>query len=634
MVLIETRQISQHGAAQLRLMATTDLHMHLTGFDYAAGQIEPSFGLSRVATLIEKARAEVKHGLCLLMDNGDALQGGPMGEIAMQRGDRRHPLMRAFAHLGYDAIGLGNHDFDFGLEALSRTVRDAPCPVICSNMSSLHGSAAPPCLAQEAILARDICLPRDGETRPLKIGVLSFLPPQTMIWNAHFLAGHVEISDIVETARIRVAALRHRGCDLVIVLAHSGVGDTDAEAGMENALIPLSQINGINAIVGGHTHVHFPGSCHSGVTGVDSNAGKIHGAPVIMPGSAGSHLGVIDLFVDLDDTGQWQVSDATCELRPVVTRDATGRVTATIAESQPLTDELAEDHAETIASLERPAGKSDRPLHSYFTFIARDQSLAVVAAAQAAAVRPHLDASWARDLPLLSAASPGKFGARAGPTSFTDVPAGPLLHRHLTDLQIFPNKLRVVLVTGAQILDWLEMSASLFRRIRPGSQGDPLLNPDVPGHEFDVLHGLSYEFDLSIDARFNPDGRLKSRDNHRVMNATHIGQPVGPDQLFVVAVNNFRANGGGHFAALRNAQPVAIPPISIREALRDYLSGTYPRDPLENMPQPWRFRPMPGTCVSILTGPGARAHLDEIADRDYKVLGLDEQGFLRLCVAL
>ncbi|MEX0339131.1 MAG: 5'-nucleotidase C-terminal domain-containing protein, partial [Arenibacterium sp.] len=296
--------------------------------------------------------------------------------------------------------------------------------------------------------------------------------------------------------------------------------------------------------------------------------------------------------------------------------------------------ELANDHAETLASLERPAGKSDRPLHSYFTFIARDRSLAVVAAAQAAAVRPHLDTSWAKDLPLLSAVSPGKFGARAGPTSFTDVPAGPLLHRHLVDLQIFPNKLRVVLVTGAQIRDWLEMSASLFRRIKPCSDGDALLNPDVPGHEFDVLHVLTYEFALSQEARFFPDGRLRSRDNHRVMNVLHNGEPVGPDQLFVVAVNNFRANGGGHFAALRNAQPVTIPPISIREALRDYLSGTYPRDPVENMPQPWRFRPMPGTSVSILTGPGARDHLDEIADQEYSVLGIDEQGFLRLRVEL
>ena len=626
------RNIPPGVRARLRLLATTDLHMHLTGHDYYADRPNPSVGLTRTASLIARARDEAARdgALTLLFDNGDMLQGTPLGDLVADRADRPHPLMRAFGHLRYDAVGLGNHDFNFGLKTLAAVLRQAPCPVLCSNMRRTGGN--PPGFQPCAILDR-IVRTGDGEW-PVRIGVLSFLPPQTMTWDAHLLRDQVEVDDICASARRWLPDLQRAGCDLIVALAHTGLSHESARAGMENAVIPLAALGGIDAIVAGHTHLHLPGPDHAGMEHVDAGNGAVHGRPVVMPGSAGSHLGVIDLELQATPLGNWQVAGFECALRPIARRDARGRARALVPEDPGLVALLAEDHGETRALMGHPVGFSDRPMHSYFTLIGQDRALALVGAAQAAALRPLLADTDAADLPLLSAAAPGKYGGRAGPEHFTDVPAGPLSLRHVADLHVFPNELRALVVTGAQLFDWLEMSAGIFHHIAPGSSGAQLIDANMPGHDFDVLFGLTYEIDLSVPARFHANGRLRSPASRRVGHVCFDEIPVTPDQRFVVALNSHRAGGGGNVAALAQAQPVPLPPMTIRAALRKYLDPGQPVDPLALAPSPWRFAPMPGASVTALTGPGAKAHLAELSDRAITADGLDECGFLRLNVPL
>jgi 2',3'-cyclic-nucleotide 2'-phosphodiesterase/3'-nucleotidase len=470
--------------------------------------------------------------------------------------------------------------------------------------------------------------------RALRIGLLSFLPPQTVDWDAHLLAGRVETDDIVDSAREWVPRLRDVGCDIVVVLAHCGIGAAQAEDRMENALIPLAALPGIDAIIAGHTHRRIPGPDHDSRAGFDADQGRIHGVPVVMPAASGSCLGVIDLDLAQDGHGHWAVAGASAALRAIAERDAAGHLRAVAAEDPALVALLEQDHRDTVAMMAQPVGHSGEAMHSYFTFFAPDRSLAVVAAAQAAAVRPHLAGTYAADLPLLSAVAPGKFGARAGPDFFTDVPAGPLALRHLADLQIFPNDLTAVLVTGAQLGDWLEMSASLFQQIAPGADEAMLLDPEIPGHEFDVIYGLRYRIDLSRAPRFFPDGSLRSPQNRRTLAVRWNDTPIHDDQLFVVAVNSFRASGGGHFESLRGVQQIPLPRSTVRDALRSYVSGEAGPDPLERAHQPWAFQPMPGTRVCVKTGPGAAKHLSELAERGVEPRGIDRDGFLRLSVPL
>lgn len=601
--------------ARLRLMATTDLHAHLIAYDYYADKTDTPLGLTRVATLIQQARTEAQaEGIAtLLMDNGDGFQGAPLGESILHGQSQRHPLMTAFTELQYDAIGLGNHDFNYGLPALGRLLKDAPCPALCSNMSAIEPGLELPFKASAIIEKK---MPDVADAPPLRVGVLSVLPPQTVIWDAYFLEGRVVVQDMVHAARDTARALRERGCDLVIALAHTGLGDQDAVLNMENALYPLSALEEIDALVAGHTHLALPDAQHQFAN------------PVVMPGAFGSHLGLIDMSLRWDGA-RWSLQDTHSSLRAVAPSDA-----PLVAEDQELRAALLDDHVEACARLNQPVGQITSPLHSFFTFFSHDRSLALSAYAQAAAVRAYVQGTPAENLPLLSAAAPGKFGARAGPSFYTDVPAGPVTMRHVTDLQIFPNRLRAVEVSGTELLDWLEMSAGIFNRVAPGSQDQPLVNDQRAGHNYDVMFGVEYEIDLTQPARFNSTGTLVNPTAKRIRNLRWDGAPVRPEQRFLVAVNSYRASGGGHFNMVRYAPQLSLPPVRLRDVIRDYIAGHLRHDPLEDAPTPWQFSPIENAEVIALTGPAAAAHLDELPSERLSLLPVDTNGFLGLRLQL
>ncbi|WP_425043143.1 bifunctional 2',3'-cyclic-nucleotide 2'-phosphodiesterase/3'-nucleotidase [Primorskyibacter sp. S87] len=615
-------------SAALRILGTSDLHMHLESYDYYSGLEDAGVGLVRTGQLIRTARAEAESQDCsvLLIDNGDCLQGTPLGDFAATETSVNHPAMACFAALGYDAIGLGNHDFDIGLPELERVLSQSPCPVLCSNLD-FHGKG--PDVAPHLVLDRDVIC-TDGSTRNLRIGMFSLLPPQTTKWEAHVLSGCVDALDIVDCARSQVEKLKARGCDVVVLLAHTGFGARKHVPGQENALYPLCHLDGIDAIIAGHTHQIFPDPDQKGL----ESSGRINGIPVAMPGTAGSHLAVIDLKLLWCSEAGWQVAESTSYLKAIARRCVRGK-------SEPLT-EIAEDlrqlisgsHQETVRQLQTPVGETSMPLHSYFSFFAPDRSLALVAAAQAAAVRANLTDPALKAMPIVSAVSPGKFGGRAGPHHYTDIPSGQVNLRQVADLYVFPNELRAVVLTGAKIRDWLEMSAAQFRQVAKGSHRTPLKNTDFPGHNFDVLHGLTYEIDLSRPATFDCDGRRKTTNTKRIRNLCLNGAPLADDEVLIVTTNNYRTNGGGNFLALDDARCIDLPSARIRDILCQYLAGQLPHDPIADQPAPWRFTRMPGTDVTAQTGPEARRHVRELMARGATDLGLTENGFLMLAIPL
>ena len=599
-------------------MATTDLHMNLLGYDYYRDQADPSVGLSHTASLIAGARDEAARlgAVTLLLDNGDSMQGTPLGE--QPDAFSLHPLMKAFQVLNYDAIGLGNHDFNFGVDTLEHILKGAPCPVICSNMKAASPETQLPFVAS-AILERQMLDHPDAP--PVRIGLLSVLPEQTVQWDAHLLQDRVQMMNIVQSARTTSGALRAAGCDVIIALAHTGLGQETDPDNSENALQHLVQIDDIDALIGGHTHLRLP------------DPATPFSKPVVMPGAFGSHLGVIDLQLKHGDNC-WKLTGWDCGLRPISQRTTTGDLAPIVNEDTTLVSALAEDHAATVERINTPVGQIEHSLHSYFTFFAPDRALALVACAQAAELREQLKDTSASELPLLSAVSPCKFGARTGPGHFTDVPAGPLSRRHVADLHIFPNYLNAVIMSGAAVVQWLEMSAGMFNQITPGTDSTPLVDLDRAGHNFDVLHGLDYQIDLSVPARFHASGKLADPQAHRIRDPLWNGKPIDPDQQFVVAVNSHRAAGGGNFLMVQQATQIPLPRCSIQDIVYDYLNGTLPTDPLAAASPPWRLAPMSGTHALVYTGPAARRYLDELSHLDLAPPQPTPDGFLQLKIPL
>ncbi|WP_255415470.1 bifunctional 2',3'-cyclic-nucleotide 2'-phosphodiesterase/3'-nucleotidase [Ruegeria sp. Alg231-54] len=608
---------------QIRILATTDLHMNLRSFDYYSDTPEPTIGLTRTASLIREARTEAQAdgSTVLLFDNGDSLQGTPVGELAAEQADKPHALMQAFGALEYDAIGLGNHDFGFGQDILDSILSQAPCPVVCSNV---YRPGANEVWQDQAVLTRRVEVA--GHQASLTVGVFSVVPPQTRNWESHRLGDDVRIDDILTCARTKVSELRSHGCDVIIALAHTGLGSADPAPDLENAIIPLAAIEGIDAIIAGHTHLTLPGKSHAGLEHVDATGGMVHGTPVVMPGSAGSHLGLIDLTLTATTEKGWAVAAHRVELRPVSGADPA-------PEDPSLVALFSDVHSATRKRAEEPIGHTDQHLHSYFSFCAKDRGLAMVAAAQASAVRQNLKGTAHEVTPLLSAVAPSKFGGRAGPRFYSDIPAGVMRMRHVADLNIFPNELRAVVVSGEHVRDWLEMSAGVFNQVKPGAQTE-LVNPDRAGHNFDVLFGLSYVIDLSVPPRFDADGHLVNPACRRISDLRFQGHAVTAEQRFVVALNNYRASGGGHFPFIRDAEIINVPALPIQHALKDYLTGALPTESLEQGLCPFRFAPMPGSSVLLKTGQQAQRHLADITEFSPTLAGTNAEGFLRIQLSL
>lgn len=603
----------------LRLLATTDMHMKVLSYNYFADRPCDRGGLARTASLIAQRRAETPN--CLLLDNGDFLQGTPMGDLAasaLETTPRKpHPAIAAMNAMGYDAAALGNHDFNFGLSFLRTVAARASFPFLAANLHLRRGPGFP-----SHVILRRLVTDWQGRKVPLAIGVIGFVPPQTADWDRD-LSDQMRCDDIVDTARRLVPRIRADGAQIVVALAHSGIGSLSAQPGMENAATALAAVPGIDTVVAGHTHEVFPGPDIAAAPGIDPVAGTLAGKPAVMAGFGGSHLGVIDLRLRPDGIGGWFVSDFSSRAEPV---DPSLPSDAGVARP------VMGAHRETLRRLRRRVGRSETPLNSYFAVIGEDPGLRLVNMAQRWHVRQRLkNTPWAA-LPVLSGSAPFRAGGRGGPQNYTDVPPGPLSLRNLADLYFFPNRICAIRLTGGELADWLERSASMFRQLRPGEVDSPLIDPAFPCYNFDVVDGVTWQIDLSQPARFTPAGRLLHPDAQRIRELRWQGRRVRPADQFVLATNSYRLATCGLFSPLVSGNEVALKGEELtRDILRHYVRRR--RRIAIDAPPHWDFAPMPGTSVLFDTGAGGLPHLERIAARRaarMEYAGQDERGFTRL----
>ncbi|MEH0073516.1 bifunctional 2',3'-cyclic-nucleotide 2'-phosphodiesterase/3'-nucleotidase [Pannonibacter sp. Pt2] len=626
---------AQEGTAHLRLMETTDLHVHVFPYDYYADKPVDTAGLARTASLIRAIRNEAANSV--LVDNGDFLQGNPMGDyIAYERGMKAgdlHPVIQGMNVLDYDAATLGNHEFNYGLEFLDKVLAGANFPVVCANLAKGQLSAGPrsdTTLLKPYVIVDKTIRDGSGKDYPIRIGFIGFVPPQVMNWDRKHLEGSVNARDIVETAKAFVPEMREQGCDLVIALSHSGISAETYAGGMENASLHLAAVEGIDAIFTGHQHLVFPGTAFDGLEGVDTAKGTLFGKPAAMGGFWGSHLGVIDLMLARDGNS-WRITGFSTEARPIYTKE--GRtVTPTVDSQQDVLDAVKAEHEATLAYVRRPVGKTDAPLHSYFALVADDPSVQIVSQAQIWYITEMLKGTEWENLPVLSAAAPFKAGGRGGPEYYTDVPVGDVAIKNVADLYLYPNTVQAVAITGKDVKEWLERSVGIFRQITPGAKDEMLIEPTFPSYNFDIIDGVTYQVDLSQPSKYGEKGEVLNAEANRIVNLAYNGAPVDPEQKFVVVTNNYRASGGGSFPGINDSVVIFAGPDTNRDALVRYIveKGTISPSADAN----WTFKPMPGTTVLFDTGPGGKAHAASVKGVKIEPAGDGADGFARYRITL
>ncbi len=361
---------------QLRIIETTDIHTNVMDYDYYKDKPSQQIGLTRAATLVKQAQAEVTNSV--LVDNGDLIQGSPMGDYMAAKGIKAgevHPVYKAMNQLHYDVGNIGNHEFNYGLEFLAETINDANFPYINANVFEQKTGKHyfKPYLIKEHSF-KDV----NGAEHTIKVGYIGFVPPQIMVWDKKNLEGKVFAKDIRETAEALVPQMKKEGADVIVAIPHSGVSSDPYKIGAENSVYYLSQVEGIDAIAFGHSHAVFPGKGFDHIQGVDNQKGTINGVAAVMPGRWGSHVGIIDLELQQKE-GKWSVVKGQTQARPIF--DKASQKPLVDADSA-IVDALAADHKGTRDFVNQPIGKANDVMYSFLALVQDDPTVQIVNLAQ------------------------------------------------------------------------------------------------------------------------------------------------------------------------------------------------------------------------------------------------------------
>ncbi|ENJ2787507.1 2',3'-cyclic-nucleotide 2'-phosphodiesterase [Vibrio parahaemolyticus] len=524
---------------KLRIIETTDIHTNVMDYDYYKDQPSQQIGLSRAATLVKQAKSEVENSV--LVDNGDLIQGSPMGDYMAAKGIQAgevHPVYKAMNQLHYDVGNIGNHEFNYGLDFLQKTLAGANFPYINANVFDKKTGEH---YFQPYLIKTHSFKDTDGEVHQVKVGYIGFVPPQIMVWDKKNLEGNVVAKDIKETAEKLIPQMKKEGADIIVAIPHSGVSTDPYKLGAENSVYYLTQVKGIDAIAFGHSHAVFPGKGFENLQGVDNNKGTINGVTAVMPGRWGSHVGVMDLVIEQKD-GQWQVVEGQSEARPIFDK-ATKK---SLAEAdQGIIRALEDDHKGTREFVNQPIGKANDVMYSFLALVQDDPTIQIVNLAQKDYVERFIqgDPDLA-DIPVLSAAAPFKVGGRKDdPNGFTEVESGQLTFRNAADLYLYPNTLVAMKVKGKEVNEWLECSAGQFKHIDVNTtQPQSLIDWDnFRTYNFDVIDGVEYQIDITQPPKYDANCKVINPDSQRIVNLTFNGKPVDPKQDFIIATNNYRA---------------------------------------------------------------------------------------------
>ena len=544
----------------LTVLGTSDTHGNVYNWDYYLDREyddsrHNDVGVAKLATLVNQVRDERRGRATLVLDAGDTIQGTPLATYYAKQEPitttgERHPMARAMNVLHYDAITLGNHEFNYGLPLLDLWIRQLGFPALAANAVDVRTGRP----AFKPYLIKKVT-PGPGAPT-LRVGILGLTNPGSAIWDRANVEGRLRFDDMIATAAKWVPVMRARGADIVLISAHggdSGKSSYGDELPNENpsALI-AEQVAGIDAILFGHAHLEIP---ERFVTNTQTGAQVLTSEP----SKWGQRLTRMDFTLSRAN-GRWRVD----------TKHATLLNTNTVGEDPRVLAAVRSQHAKTVAYVNRVVATSTVELSAAESRYRDTPILDFINRVQTETVTAALAGTQYAALPVLSIAAP---------FSRTAVfPAGQVKIRDVAGLYIFDNTLEAVVLSGAEVRAYLEFSAKYFVTLAPDAPVDPatISDPAVPDYNDDVLSGVDYDIDISRPA------------GERITRLQIAGVDVAPDARFVVAVNNYRRSGGGNFPGIVKEQ-VYNAQQEIRQLLIDWAQARGTIDPADFFVPNWRL---------------------------------------------
>jgi 2',3'-cyclic-nucleotide 2'-phosphodiesterase/3'-nucleotidase len=515
---------------QITILGTTDLHGNINPIDYYTNKPD-NRGFAKVATLIKRIRKEQPN--VLLIDSGDTIQGSPLESFHGRKNNvPKDPMMLVMNSLNYDAMTVGNHEYNFGLKVLEKARSEANFAWLSANT---YDKAKQQTHYKPYIVK---------EVAGVKIGVLGLTTPGVPNWDNPPNYAGLEFHEPVVEARKWVPILRDQEkADVVVIAMHMGLEEdlrtgevTPGQVPHENEAIAIAkEVPGVDVIFMGHTHRDVPSLYINGVLLTQAN-------------HWGRHLARADLYLQKAGSG-WRMYAKSARTIPNDDR----------LEPDPEVVKIAEPYdRETQGWLSREIGESAEELTARE---ARFRDTAILDLIQ----KVQMDAGKA-DVSMVAS-----FNSEAR------IAKGPVSVRDVAGLYVYENTLVVLEVTGQQLKDALEHSAEYYKPYVAGTPLKDLINDKIPAYNFDIAEGVSYDLDIS-----KPAGQ-------RIQNLRFRGQPLSMTKKLRLATNNYRVNGGGGYDMYKNAPVVYRSSEEIRELIIDWLekNKTVPTTPNNN----WRIIP-------------------------------------------
>jgi len=537
----------QAADATLRIISTTDIHNQLSVEYYDNAGSKAQGSLAKVSTLINQARAAVT-GASVTVDVGDSIYGYGSDYIYENAPDSVQPIYAAMSEIGYDALTLGNHDFDYGYSYIKKQVNLAGFQNICT-VANVYDAISGQNVWKDYLIVQKQCLASDGKYYPIDIAIIGVTRPALSNYSSH--TGELTTADMVEVVKTKAVKARENGADVVLVIAHTGIGAENPSELSENEGYALTCIPEVDAVMCGHLHQNFPSTDYNAqqyynLAGVDERTGLSNGKPLIMIQDRGHGIGVSDLQLKIANDGAVSIKGASAKI--VYCDKNTVEDPVILKYKSSFDEKIKETYKETVADL-----TSGARVENYFGYLQDNLAMQLNNETR---IREGLlfknEKSAYKDYNVIAASTYKKSGSE-GKDDYFDI-NGAFTMKDLLSIQTYNRDYAVIYrITGAQLREWLEWTASVYGYwdsaafFSDASIQNLITNSGMVSFlshawienwkSFTVFDGIEYEFDMSVAPKYNRYGEAASSSSSRVRSLTCNGQAVTDNMQFLLVTD-------------------------------------------------------------------------------------------------
>lgn len=619
-----TRTLSSQ--SNLRIIFTTDIHGQVVNYDYQTGK-NLNRGLNKLYTMIQSARSEVGEGNYFTFDLGDSVMDFNSDYIYSQDTESLQPVYNAMSMINYDAITLGNHDFDFGYDYVVNQLEMSGLMDKCV-LGNVHSSINGDSVfgVENKIIEKQITSDT-GIELTVKVGIVGETTP-SLSTRTEAYKNKLVTEDIIENTKKQVALLKEQGADIVIVLAHSGFGiETPSERSADTAYA-LTKIDGVDVVLAGHDHIDFPvqdqNDVHYTLPGVDRETGLVNGKRLVMIRDSCRGLGVIDLNLK-QDGDKVVIDNSSYDIR---------KVTQETEANQDIANTMSAWDAKLKEYCQNQVGNIEegRRWDNYDALLESNEVVQTVHNAQMEYASNYIvnNAPEYKDYPVVSITRYTKYGSDSG-ADFADL-SGTVVEGNADSFANYHRYVYIYRITGQQLKEWMEWSASIYQTVGTSSSanwnniflsdyvkregGNSLVQEDFISewNRFFQFEGIEYKIDLSVNPRYDYDG-TRINDTNRIKDVTRNGVPVGDEDNFILVTDKIVAGIQSQANAGIVQQVVSKSHVILQDIVLEYLAKKALIGNLEvTVSRNWELMLPDNYKFMLVTGAGAG---DEILNKEW-----------------